>query len=271
MTARDSMDLNRVRWDELVPIHARSSSYGVDRLKAGGITLNDLELGELGDVAGKSLLHLQCHFGLDTLSWARLGATATGIDYSIEGIKLARSLAEETGIDARFLHSNIYDLPDVLDETFDIVFTSYGVLIWLPDITDWARIVARYLKPGGTFYIAEGHPFIWVFESTEDKSGIEITYPYFSGDEPLVLDEPGTYADEDADVQNTVTHEWNHPIGEIVTALIDAGLQIQFLHEHQTIPWKPFAMVEEAGGGNYKLPDGFPSLPLLFSLKATRP
>lgn len=267
---RESMELNRVRWDELVPIHARSTMYGVDRLKAGGITLNQIELDELGDVSGQSLLHLQCHFGLDTLSWSRLGAVVTGIDYSLPAIELARSLADETGIEARFIHTNVYDLPGVLDETFDVVFTSYGVLCWLPDIRGWAQIVSRYLKPGGTFYIVEGHPFNWVFETNQKKTGIELTYSYFPGDSPEVFDEPGTYADEDADVKNTVTHEWNHPIGEIVTALVESGLQIHFLHEHQVIPWKPWGILEEAGDGLYKLPDNVPSLPLLFSIGASR-
>lgn len=267
---RDSMNLNRERWDELVPIHAMSDMYGVERLRAGEITLCRIELEELGSVDGKSLLHLQCHFGLDTLSLARLGATATGIDYSLPGIELARTLSAETGVRARFIHSNVYDLPDVLDETFDIVFTSYGVLCWLPDIVGWAELVARYLKPGGTFYIVEGHPFIWGFETTEDGDGIELRYPYFQQAEPGVFDEPGTYADEQASVRNTVTHEWNHPIGDIVTALIDAGLRIDFLHEHEVIPWKPFGIVEDAGDGLYRLPDGFPSLPLLFSIRATR-
>jgi SAM-dependent methyltransferase len=267
---RESMDINRVRWDELVPIHARSSSYGVNRLLAGDITLHPIELGEMGEVQGRSLLHLQCHFGLDTLSWARLGAKCTGIDYSEPAIELARSLSAEAGIDARFIHSNVYDLPEVLDETFDIVFTSYGVLTWLPDITAWAQIVSRYLKPGGMFYIVEGHPFIWSFETNEDGTGIELKYPYFTGEEPGVFDEPGTYADEHADVKNTVTHEWNHPLGEIVTSLISAGMRIDFLHEHEVVPWKPFGIMEDASDGYYKLPEGFPSLPLLFSLKATR-
>lgn len=270
MSFRESMEINRTRWDELVPIHAGSSSYAVDRFRAGGHSLHPIELEEMGDVSGKSLLHLQCHFGLDTLSWARLGATATGIDYSGEGIDLAKKLSQETGTPARFIQSNVYDLPDALDETFDIVFTSYGVLTWLPDITKWAEIVARYLKPGGTFYIVEGHPFIMVFETTETGDDVRVDYPYFQGTEPLVFDEPGTYADEQAEVKNTVAHEWNHPIGEIVTALINAGLRIDFLHEHDVIPWKPFRFLEEAGEGYYRLPDGYPSLPLLFSLKATR-
>ena len=267
---RESMDLNRARWDELVPIHARSSFYGVKKLLAGGLTLNAIELDEVGSVEGKSLLHLQCHFGLDTLSWARLGATVTGVDYSGAAIEQARELSTKSGIDGTFIQSNVYDLPDVLDDSFDLVFTSYGVLGWLPDINGWAEIVARYLKPGGTFYIVEGHPFIWGFETTADGQGIELKYPYFGGDEPQVFDEPGTYADESAEIKNTVTHEWSHPIGEVVTALITAGLQIEFLHEHPIIPWKPFAIVEQVDDDYYKLPDGFPSLPLLFSLKATR-
>ena len=267
---RESMNLNRTLCDEIVPIHARSSMYSVAKVKAGGIALDQIELDELGDVSGKSLLHLQCHFGLETLSWARLGAIATGVDYSEAGIEMARDLARETGISARFIHANVYDLPDVLDETFDIVFTSYGVLCWLPDIKAWAAIVARYLRPGGTFYIVEGHPFIWAFDNNANADGIELRYPYFYQDEPHVFDEPGTYADESAEVHNTVTHEWNHPIGDVVSALIDAGLRIDFLHEHDVIPWKPFALVEEAGDGLYRLPESFPSLPLLYSIKATR-
>lgn len=266
---RESMEINRTRWDELVPIHAESDIYGVDMLLSGGITLNQIELDELGSVAGKSLLHLQSHFGLDSLSFARLGATVTAVDYSVAAIDKARALSEQSGLPARFIQSNVYDLPDVLDGQFDVVFTSYGVLCWLPDVFEWARIVARYLKPGGTFYIVEGHPFIWGFETTPDGQNIELKYPYFQTTDPQVFDEPGTYADENASVQNTITHEWNHPIGEIVTALIDAGLDIQFLHEHQVIPWKPFGIVEDAGDGLYRLPDGFPSIPLLFSIRAT--
>ncbi|CAN5641072.1 class I SAM-dependent methyltransferase [soil metagenome] len=267
---REHMEINRVRWDELVPIHARSDMYRVELFRSGGVALQSIELEELGDVSGKSLLHLQCHFGLDSLSWARLGAKVTSMDYSEPAIELARSLSAETGVEARFIHSNLYDLPDVLNEKFDIVFTSYGVLCWLPDIKAWAEIVARYLKPGGTFYIVEGHSFMWGFETNADKTRVEWTYPYCTGDEPLVFDAPGTYADEHAEVQNTVTHEWNHPLGEIVTSLIDSGLRIDFLHEHQVIPWKPFPFVVEAGGGYYKLPDDIPSLPLMFSIKATR-
>lgn len=267
---REHMEINRVRWDELVPIHAGSDMYRVELFRGGGIALHSIEQEELGDVSGKTFLHLQCHFGLDSLSWARLGAQVTAMDYSEPAIELARKLSAETGVDARFIHSNLYDLPDVLDEQFDVVFTSYGVLCWLPDIRAWAEIVARYLKLGGTFYIVEGHTFMWGFETNTDKNGVEWTYPYFTGDVPMAFDAPGTYADEDAKVQNTVTHEWNHPLGEIVTALIEAGLRIEFLHEHDVIPWKPFPFVVEAGGGYYKLPYGFPSLPLLFSIKATR-
>lgn len=267
---RDRMEINRVRWDELVPIHAGSDMYRVGLFKSGGVALQSIELEELGDVPGKSFLHLQCHFGLDSLSWARLGATVTAMDYSEPAIDMARSLSAETGVEARFIHSNLYDLPDALDEQFDIVFTSYGVLCWLPDIRGWAEIVARYLKPGGTFYIVEGHPFMWGFEATADKIGIEWTYPYFTGDDPIMFDEPGSYADEHAEVQNTVTHEWNHPIGEVVTALIDAGLRIEYLHEHQVISWRAYPMMENCGGGYYKLPDGFPSIPLMFSIRAMR-
>ncbi|UCB52608.1 MAG: class I SAM-dependent methyltransferase, partial [Candidatus Zixiibacteriota bacterium] len=146
------MKQNLKHWNEVTPIHRKSEFYGVEGFKAGRCTLMPLEREELGDVSGKTLLHLQCHFGLDTLSWARLGARVTGVDFSEKAIDLAKSLSKELGIDADFVHSNIYHLPDVLKGEFDIAYTSHGVLCWLPDLAEWGRIIARFLKPGGTFY-----------------------------------------------------------------------------------------------------------------------
>ena len=150
---------NRQNWNERTPVHAASDFYDVAGFKAGRITLTDIERGEVGDVSGKTLLHLQCHFGLDTMSWARLGATATGVDFSEAAIDLARSLNDELRLNTRFIRSDVYGLPDVLDEEFDVVFTSYGVLVWLPDLDRWARTIRRMLRSGGTFYLVEFHPF----------------------------------------------------------------------------------------------------------------
>ena len=163
----EQLQVNRTNWDERTPVHAASESYDVEGFKAGRITLHDVERGEMGDVSGKTLLHLQCHFGLDTMSWARLGAKATGVDFSDAAIDLARSLNSELDLDVRFIRSNVYDLPDVLDEQFDIVFTSVGVLCWLPDLDKWASVVSHHLKPGGMFYILDGHPLMNVFEESE--------------------------------------------------------------------------------------------------------
>ena len=172
------MEANRRSWDARTPTHFGSRFYDVDGFRAGASSLNSIEVEEVGDVDGKSLLHLQCHFGMDTMSWARLGARTTGVDFSEEAISRARSLSEELDIDAKFVVSNVYDLPDVLDGRFDVVFTSYGVLTWLPDLDRWAEVVAHFLEPGGFFYIVDGHPFGSVFYNEEDAVGLRPFYPY---------------------------------------------------------------------------------------------
>ena len=264
-------EANRRHWDEAVPFHIRSDFYGVAAFKAGHTKLKPVELEELGDVRGKTLLHLQCHFGLDTLSWAREGAVVTGADFSHRAIEAARTLAIETGIDARFVASDIYALPDVLDGQFDIVFTSYGVLRWLPDITRWARVAAHFVRPGGTFYIVEFHPFAWVFDDEPDVTDLHVRYPYFQTGEPLRFEIEGTYADRTAAVENRVSYSWPHPLGDIVTALIDAGLRLEFLHEFpfSTFQFVPF--MEKTGDHTVRLTKHDGCVPLLFSIKATKP
>ena len=227
----------------------------------------------IGDVTGKSLLHLQCHFGIDTLSWARLGALVTGTDLSPAAIELARSLADELGFpDASFVQSNLYDLPDVLDGRFDVVYTSRGVLGWLPDIRAWARVVAHFLAPGGTFFMTEAHPIVNVFENEGVAPGeLRLTYPYWEHAEPLTFEVKGSYADPDADVHDQVEHSWDHGLGEIVSALIDAGLVITALVEHPFLDWKVDFLVEDETG-KWRLPPGTKGeLPLMFSLVATKP
>src|SRR4051812_6983269 len=189
---------NQELWNHWTELHEKSEMYDLPGFKAGGFRLHDIEKGELGDVSGKSLLHLQCHFGLDSLSWARLGAKVTGVDFSDKALALARSLSAEMDIPATFVHSNIYDLPEHLSEQFDIVFTSYGVLGWLPDLERWAGVVAHFLKPGGTFLVVEAHPFSMVFDN-DHESELRVIYPYFVRPEPFKFEVRGSYAAPDPD------------------------------------------------------------------------
>lgn len=198
--------INTKRWDELVDIHAESEYYDMKAFKAGKSSLHGLELEELGDVSNKSLLHLQCQFGLDTLSWARLGARVTGVDFSSKAIELAESLSRETGIPARFVCSNIYELPESLDEDFDIVFTSYGALCWLPDINGWAEIVSRFLKKGEVFFVVDFHPFAWIFDS-DSLIELKVVRSYFHSKEPCSFQREGTYAEPEANVKNKNFYE----------------------------------------------------------------
>ena len=267
---QDYMNGNRALWNEMTPIHARSAFYDVEGFKRGRITLGNIEREEVGDVSGKSLLHLQCHFGMDTLSWARLGANVTGADFSDEAIALARSLSQELDISARFIQANIYDLPDILDEQFDIVFTSQGALPWLPDIERWGQIVARYLKPGGTFYIIEGHPFVLLFDDAPGITTYQIGYRYFQGPEPLKFEGGGSdYADQSARLTHP-SYEWIHSLGSIVTALSSAGLHLEFLHEFPFCAWQALPFLEEGADGWWRAPEGMIPIPMTFSIKATK-
>jgi len=259
---------NRALWDEWTEIHQRA--YPVDKVKAGWNSLWPLEREEVGDVAGKSLLHLQCHFGADTISWARLGATVTGVDFSPQGIRRARELADAIGIDARFIESDISALPDKLDEVFDVVYTSYGVLTWLPDIRRWAEVVARYVAPGGVFYIAEFHPILYVFDDKPDTPLIP-RFRYFTHPEPEAFEVSGSYADRTAKTKQTTEYEWSHGLGEIVTALIDAGLRIEFVREH---PFSVHALIphlmEESEDGYVRWKDPNNHIPLMFSIRGRK-
>ena len=263
-------------WNNWAEIHAKSEAYELEGFKAGKLGLHSIEREELGDVSGKTLLHLQCHFGKDTLSWARLGAQVTGADFSDKAIALAQSLSVELGMPAKFVISDIYDLPYVLSGQFDIVFTSYGAIYWLPDIDRWAQVVAHFLKLGGTFYMAEFHPFAHVFESADKESAdqrLRLAYPYSSKpNEPLRFEPQGSYAAPDAGYQG-VEYGWNHSLGEILNALIKAGLRIDFLHEfHYSVEGSMFRNMErgEDGYWRFKDPQERESIPLMFSVKATR-
>jgi SAM-dependent methyltransferase len=264
---------NRELWNHWAELHQTAEMYDAASFKAGNTSLHPLELEEIGDVSGKTLLHLQCHFGRDTLSWARLGAIATGADFSNTAIDIARKLSDEIGVPATFVLSELYDLPNNLTGQFDIVFTSYGAIYWLPDIAQWARVVAHFLKPGGTFYIAEFHPFHLVLEGTPDGKELRITYPYRSpAAQPLSFDVQGSYAAPDPDYHAT-EYGWNHSLGEIVTSLAEAGLNIEFLHEHHfSGSDHMFKGMERGDDGYYRLTDPLlrDAIPLMFSLRAVK-
>jgi SAM-dependent methyltransferase len=264
---------NNALWDEWTRIHETSAFYDLEGFKRGGVRLRPYELDEIGPVDGLELLHLQCHFGIDTLSWARLGARVTGVDFSLAGVELARSVAAEIGIDgARFVQSDLYDLPTVLDGTFDLVYTSRGVLRWLPDVRRWAEVIAHFVRPGGRFYITEIHPVAHVFEDDDIEPGeLRLRYPYWQHVEPLSFPVIGSYAEPTAEVGVHTEHGWNHGLGEIVTALVDAGLRIDSLREYPFVDW-PVEFLVEAPDGTYRLPAGTPGeLPLFFSILATKP
>jgi SAM-dependent methyltransferase len=263
---------NNELWDEWTRIHQTSTFYDLEGFKRGGNRLRAYELDEIGPVDGLELLHLQCHFGLDTLSWARLGARVTGADFSGAAVKLARSVAAEIGFGgARFVQSDIYDLPNVLDGQFDLVYTSRGVLGWLPDIRRWAKVAAHFVRPGGRFYITEIHPVAQVFDDDGTKPGeLRLRYPYWEHSEPLAFPTEGSYADRTATIATPIEYGWDHGLGEIVSALIDAGLRIEALREYPFVDW-PVDFLAEQPDGTWRLPAGTPGeLPLFFSILASK-
>lgn len=267
MNTEKFLNTNKAHWNERVSIHKTAELYGLAEFKKGVNKLHKLEREELGDIKGKSVLHLQCHFGMDTLSLEMLGADVTGVDFSEEGIKAAVELRDELGMKSEFILSDVYSLTDKLNKKFDIVYTSYGVLIWLPDICKWAQTISHFLKDDGYFYIAEIHPFSNAFDNSSGATGLEATFPYFSGTEPLKFDEEGTYADKNAKTVNNVTYEWTHSLSDIFMSLINAGLKIDFFHEHKFTVWQQFPWMKKSDDGYYRLEE---DIPLLFSLKASK-
>lgn len=265
---------NRANWDDRAAAHWDTDVYPIHRFVDDPAHVSDVvefDRTELGDVAGRSLLHLQCHIGTDTVSWARLGANVTGIDLSPGSIERARELARLTSTPARFEVAELYDSPNVVRETFDVVYTGIGALPWLPDIAGWGRIVAGFLKPGGTFYVREGHPMLFTIDDERTDDRLELRYPYFSRDEPLRFDDATSYAGaERGELDHPTHYEWSHGLGEIVTALVDAGLRIDFLHEHRFLDWQALPSLVQGEDGFWRLSEGADRLPLCFSLRATR-
>jgi SAM-dependent methyltransferase len=229
----------------------------------------------VGDVAGKRLLHLQCHFGMDTLSWARLGAHVTGLDFSPAAIAEARRIAAAADLDARFVEAELYDAPEALPgETFDVVYTGVGALNWLPDLQRWAEVVRGFLAPGGLLHLRETHPMLWTIDDLRDDRLLVVRWPYF-GDpsRPLSWDEPGPYTDGGEDLQHTETYEWHHHLGEVLGSLLDVGLTITAFEEHDSLEWQfvDWMVADPEEDGRWVLPEGRERLPLMYSLSARAP
>ena len=253
---------NRDAWNKKVSVHYTSDFYANDNFMAGESSLKEIELSLLGDIKEKKVLHLQCHFGQDTISLSRKGATVTGVDFSEEAIKLARNLARELTVSTKFICSDVYELPNVLDEKFDIVFTTYGTIGWLPDIDRWAKLVSSYLKPGGNLVFAEFHPVVWMFDDNFKK----ITYAYFK-QEPIVETEVGTYADRQAGIeQKTIT--WNHSLSEVMQSLIDQGLSIDIFREYDYSPYNCFNGTIEYQPGKFRIASLADKIPMVYAIKA---
>jgi len=255
---------NKQSWNKRTAIHKDSAFYNLDSFKKGKSSLNKIELEELGDVTGKSLLHLQCHFGMDTMSWARAGADCVGVDLSDEAINLAKKINGELKLNAEFVCCNVYDLKQHLNKNFDIVFTSYGTIGWLPDLDIWAEIVSYFLKPGGTFYIADFHPALWMMDENFEK----IKYNYFNA-EVITEEISGTYTDREAPIKS-IEHGWNHPFAEIINALINHKLQIVQFNEFSYLPYNCFNNLEKGTDDMWRIKGMDEKMPMMYSIKAVK-
>ncbi|UVL58446.1 class I SAM-dependent methyltransferase [Pseudomonas sp. B21-012] len=270
----DPIELNRRNWDERAPLHAASGDYEVETFVADPAHLSEVvrfDLPRLGDIRGQRAVHLQCHIGTDTLSLSRLGAEVSGLDFSAQSLAQARALAQRCAARIDYVEADVYAADQVLPAAaFDLVYTGIGALIWLPSIERWARTVAALLKPGGRLFLREGHPMLLaVNEDHQDKLVIE--YPYFEREAPTVWDSGETYVETDGVLEQTVTHEWNHGLGEIISALLKHGLQITALEEHDSIPWEALpGQMSKDEGGEWSLDKDRWRLPLSYTLQAVK-
>jgi SAM-dependent methyltransferase len=268
----DHLGTNLTNWEARVPIHAGSREYGLERYvedpaHLSAVVAFDAPL--LGDLSGQRAVHLQCHLGTDTLSLARLGAETTGVDFSPSALAVARDLAARAGPPVRYVESAVDDVPARLPERFDLVYTGVGALNWLPSVRRWAEVVAGLLAPGGRLHLREGHPALWAIDETRGDGALVLDLPYFETDAPIRWEDERTYAGEGV-VAQPVTYEWNHGLGEVVQAVIDAGLRIIRLEEHRSVEWPALPGMVEVGAGRYALPERPERLPLMYTLQAVR-
>jgi SAM-dependent methyltransferase len=265
-------EANRALWNDRTPLHVASDFYGVEAFKAGAPVIDDYELAEIGEVAGKSLVHLQCHFGLDALDYARRGLRVVGVDLSERSVAAASALAAEIGVrDARFVHANVYDAVEALSgERFDIVYTGRGALNWLPDVARWAEVVGSLVKPGGLLYLNEFHPIGDIF----DAEGTQLEFDYFMGEESYSFDDGTTYVETARRTSATKSFEWIHPVSEVISSLLAQGLVLELFREHDfTVFQRMPRLVPEVDGirRRYRFPAGEPRLPLMYSIRMRAP
>jgi len=270
----DYRAVNLANWEQRAPAHAASPDYGFDRFIDDPTYLSDVvrfDVPRLGEISGLRGAHLQCHIGTDTLSLARLGARMSGLDFSPAALTEARRLAAATGTDIDYVESDVYDARAALgDEEFDFVFTGIGAICWLPEIRRWADVVASLLRDGGRLFLREGHPMLWSIDE-RDPSKLAIEFPYFERDEPLVWEDDTTYVQTDATFTANVTHNFSHGLGEIVTALLDVGMQVTLFEEHQSVPWEALpGQMTRGDDGEWRLVDRPWRLPLTYTLHAVK-
>jgi SAM-dependent methyltransferase len=271
----DDFAVNRAHWDERAPAHAASPDYAVGKFVDDPDFISDVvrfDLPRLGDIRGLKGVHLQCHIGTDTVSLARLGATMTGLDFSPPALIEARKLASALNLDVDFVESDLYGAPDVLPNgVYDLVFTGIGALCWLPDIRRWADVVARLLKPGGRLFVREGHPVLWSLADDRADGLLVIAEAYFETVEPIISDIPGSYVQVEGELTATESRSWNHGLGEIVTALLDVGMTLTMLVEHDSVPWRALdSGLEMTALKEWRLADRPKRLPQSYTLQAVK-
>lgn len=267
---------NLANWEGRVPLHAHPGGYDPDALADDRSALSGVvafDAPRLGDLSGRRVLHLQCHIGTDTISLARLGGQVTGTDFSPAALRAARALAARAELDVRFVECELYDTRSALaGEEFDVVYTGVGALNWLPDITGWAQVVAALLRPGGRLHLREGHPMMNALEDERDDDLLVVGHPYFHTQTPQRWETTTSYTNRGLPLEHTVTYEWSHGLGEVVTAVLDAGLSVTGLLEHDEVEWQFLPCMERSpGGGRFALPRGRERLPLMYTLTARKP
>lgn len=271
MDKQDWFDTNRKSWDERVAIHRRDETkfYDVDKVLAGRDKLNAIEAAEIGDISGLRIAHLQCHFGLDSICLARRGASVTGLDFSSAAIAEARALAKQLGVDAQFVEGNVYDARELITGDFDMVYVTWGAINWLPDIAQWAKVVASLLKKGGRLYLAESHPNILPFDWVDGRIGPRFDWRT-PKDAPIIAETEVTYTGATDILTNKKLYEWQHPLSDIINSLMAAGMALNWLHEHAATTWAFFPNMTVCEDGLYRLPADHVQLPLAFSLEARK-